>query len=610
MGLVDIIRHISFGEQVAEHESLKLAEYFAQTESWRIFYSGNIDIIYGAKGSGKSAIYTYLLTKKEELLEKNIILASAEKLRGTPAFKILTEIPPTPEKEFISLWKLYFLQLIGEKFQERQIKNCNAMKVVNFLKKSRLLTPRSTLRDKISSASKYIKKLAKIKSFGGELKIDPNTGLPSGIAGTITLDDTFKATDQTFDYCSIHDLYKFAEKALEEENFSIWIVIDRLDVAFDQNERLERNALRALFKAYLDMLGHDKIKIKIFLRDDIWKRITTKRGFREASHITKALTIEWDNKNLLNLLIRRLLKNRLILEYYNVEADEILGDTRKQSEFFYEVFPAQIESGQKKLKTFDWILNRIRDAKKKVAPREMIHFLKELRTNQMEELELGSYKIQAENLFSKSSIIKSLLPVSKAKLDQTLFQEYPQYRDCIMKFEQQKTEHSLSSLQRLWDIGSEKTVELSRNLFEIGFLERKGDIADPTFTVPYLYRLALNMVQGKAYKKIISKKRRKPQIDALMQKMRNSSKHKVFEKVPIKPKIRIESIKNYTKRKDFPFCAEGKVLIMNNQHYKIGFTTDNGRTFLAKELKTGIVKAFHTDTIRKLHGPLGMLPQK
>src|SRR5439155_10065835 len=99
-----------------------------------------------------------------------------------------------------------------------------------------------------------------------------------------------------------------ANTALGKANYKLWILLDRLDVAFADSPDLETNALRALFKTYLDLTGLDNIRLKIFLRSDIWKRIT-KSGFRESSHITRHATITWTDPFLLNLVIRRVLSN-------------------------------------------------------------------------------------------------------------------------------------------------------------------------------------------------------------------------------------------------------------------------------------------------------------
>ncbi len=97
-------------------------------------------------------------------------------------------------------------------------------------------------------------------------------------------------------------------------------MIDRLDVAFDEFAELEKNALRALFKAYRDIRVHEQVEIKIFLRTDIWKRIT-EEGFREATHLSRDIVLDWDKPSLQNLIVRRLLNNDAVIDYYKIEKD-------------------------------------------------------------------------------------------------------------------------------------------------------------------------------------------------------------------------------------------------------------------------------------------------
>jgi hypothetical protein len=73
--------------------------------------------------------------------------------------------------------------------------------------------------------------------------------------------------------------------ALKESGKQIWLLLDRLDVAFPETHELERNALRALFRAYRDLAEHDAIKLKIFLRSDIWSRIKPRFAI-ESRHPT------------------------------------------------------------------------------------------------------------------------------------------------------------------------------------------------------------------------------------------------------------------------------------------------------------------------------------
>src|ERR1700719_2579294 len=83
------------------------------------------------------------------------------------------------------------------------------------------------------------------------------------------------------------------------------------------------------FGVYRDMADLKNISLKIFLRDDIWARITA-TGLREASHITKSITITWDSRSLLNLVIRRALHNESIRAFYNVNAAYVLASAEEQ----------------------------------------------------------------------------------------------------------------------------------------------------------------------------------------------------------------------------------------------------------------------------------------
>ena len=88
-----VLEASDYGSQIAEDEIGKLSHYFVETEQWRKFYSGECDIVFGAKGSGKSALYSLLTAKKEEFrLGKRTIFLQAENPKGAPAFRDLASI--------------------------------------------------------------------------------------------------------------------------------------------------------------------------------------------------------------------------------------------------------------------------------------------------------------------------------------------------------------------------------------------------------------------------------------------------------------------------------------------------------------------------------------
>jgi hypothetical protein len=59
----EVLLATRFGERIAEEEGSELNAYFVETDSWRRIYGGEVDVVYGVKGAGKSAIYS-LQSKK------------------------------------------------------------------------------------------------------------------------------------------------------------------------------------------------------------------------------------------------------------------------------------------------------------------------------------------------------------------------------------------------------------------------------------------------------------------------------------------------------------------------------------------------------------------
>lgn len=113
----DVLAETTFGARIADDEAETLNTYFVETEQWRKVYSGQVDIVYGPKGSGKSALYALLRKNREALSANGILLAAGENVRGTPVFEALVADPPASEEQFRGLWKLYFLSLIGTLFR-------------------------------------------------------------------------------------------------------------------------------------------------------------------------------------------------------------------------------------------------------------------------------------------------------------------------------------------------------------------------------------------------------------------------------------------------------------------------------------------------------------
>jgi len=348
----------------------------------------------------------------------------------------------------------------------------------------------------VRSALDYVRFFSKPAGVAGTVNLDPSTGMPVGLTGKITFREP-NATAQRQGAVSVDTLFSLADEALDREGYAAWILLDRLDVAFAENVDLEANALRALFIVYSDLRSYGRITPKIFLRSDIWERITS-GGFREASHITRAISISWDDNSLMNLVIRRILQSEPLARFYAAESNDVLSDVGQQRALFYRIFPEQVDVGSRRPTTFDWIRTRSQDGTRHSAPREIIHLLSEARNLQLKKTEIGESLPENEQLIAGTTLKGALAEVSQVRLHQTLLAEFPTLRPYILKLRGAKTQQSLETLDLIWKEGKEKTAEIADSLVEVGFFERRGTREDPEFWVPFLYRDSLEMIQGSA----------------------------------------------------------------------------------------------------------------
>jgi hypothetical protein len=261
-----LLQQTTFGARVAEEEGDKLAEYFVETDQWQRVFRGDDDVVRGPKGSGKSAIYSLLLGREGELFDRNIIVVPAENPRGNTAFSGLVEDPPTSEAEFSNLWTLYLLTLVADKLVEFEIHGEAADYVVTTLQEANLLHgegEHKSLAQRLRAVLDYVRP----RSVEGGVKLHELTGMPA-LTGKITFAEP-STDEREAGYVSADELLLDANTALEAESLTVWILLDRLDVAFAESRELEGNALRALFHVYVGMLNLASIGTKIFLRADI-----------------------------------------------------------------------------------------------------------------------------------------------------------------------------------------------------------------------------------------------------------------------------------------------------------------------------------------------------
>lgn len=493
-----ILQNITFGESIAELEALKLQKYFLQTEFWRNIRNGTNDVIFGAKGSGKSAIYTSITNDMNSLFfDDSVLLAIAENPSGNTAFSNLKSDPPTSKTEFTRLWKLYFLVIAVSILDEYKINDECSNKLRTILRDCNLVPAQNRLASFLKVCYDFVKSFTTgAKEVSTTAEFDLNTGLYSGQKFSVVFNEP-SSSDFEQGLLPIEFVYNLLIQSLSKNQVKLWIIIDRLDVAFIDSEELETNALKSLFKVYLDLAQYEALKIKIFLRDDIWDKITSD-NFREASHITKFQRISWNKEMLLNVIIRRLIDNEVIIGTFDLDKLSILSNFSEQEKLFYRFFPKQVDIGAKKPATLDWILSRTKDGKGVNTPREIIQMLNYARLREIQRLENGVNELTEEILISRQALKDSLADVSRQRIEQTLYAEYSSIKEYVELLRNDKAEHNIDTLAAKWSLDTIEVSKIIKKLCDIGFFEEKGVVPNIKYKIPFMYRPYLDIIQGVA----------------------------------------------------------------------------------------------------------------
>jgi hypothetical protein len=501
---IDILEKLNFGSSVAEDETGYLQQYFVNTRFWRQVAEGRYDIVLGAKGSGKSAIYLSLINQSGAFLkDRNIVLVEAANPRGDTVFALLNtatrnnnyENPGKEaliEEDVVDFWKLYFLTIMVSKLRTINFKGKHYQVIESLLENAGLLPKTFSISDAFQNVLYAVRQIFSLQFFQPEVEVNPTTGTFT-VKGKINF-EKYSGKDRKEGYNTTDELLDKIDQDLKAADNTVWLLLDRLDVAFIDDKEIERRALKSLFLVYNSLKRFENIQCKIFLRDDIMLKITYD-GLREASHLEKMTNLLVDERVVFNILIRRLLNNAVLLEHYGVKESDYRDDIEQQRVLFNRIFPEHLPSEGKEVPAFNWIIEYISDGNDAFTPREMIQLMNEAREAQIELLELG-HKLPDGKLFSAEAFQRAIRKVSKAKFERTLLAENPDMTENFLRFRNAQPIITADWLR-------ENLKDINGNLFDyvdtyaikladIGFFKK---IAKDQWKIPYLYQYALRIDQ-------------------------------------------------------------------------------------------------------------------
>lgn len=484
-----VLEETFIGMRVAEDEGDSLYKYFLETELWTKLYDGTIDIVYGPKGSGKSALYTHLFQKQQELLSRRVIAIRAEELRGDPVFRAVSTDPPTTELEFTSLWKLYIITLCMNRLVEHLKGDSDIDYVKKVLHHNGIeINGERSLADSIGATIRFVKRAISNTSLTPELTIDQSTGNPTlGLRLSLSEDSS---SNLASDAITLNALIRRVCASIVRNQWQVWIGLDRLDLVFGENVQLETAALRALFRCYRTFEGFGGIKLKVFLRDDIWSRIT-QQGFREASHITKSEVIQWDELSLVNLLVRRLVTGDSFCSAMGLDPAAVLGSVELQRKAFHSFYPSILVTllSKNSMAASYWIMTRLADGKGVVNPREFIQLAQQSRTRQLSLYRMGDGVGSHESLLHQRAVFDSFPSISKDKFERAILAEYPDLRMYLLALQSQRIDlGTINTFKQIWGLDEIESRSAADRLVDIGVLSVRN--LSVTGSLSRAYRVA------------------------------------------------------------------------------------------------------------------------
>lgn len=483
----ELLPKLKLGSSVAEHDQA-LARYFIETDTFRALVQGERDIIAGDKGTGKTALYRILQERFGSLQEmRDIEVIAAFNPTGNPVFQRLTEDDPLQEGEYVGLWKAYFLALAGNWVLEISegafTEKMDALD--ELLSATGLRSADSGASTVFSQVVNLFRRLAKpVDAAEITIAMTPQ-GLPI-ITPRVEFGNRKGGKPKLVE----HDrALSLLNDVLDEFGYSVWLVLDRLDEAFQGFPQAEVPALRALLRTYLDLQAFDRVRLKLFVRRDLFGRII-EGGFVNLTHVNaRKVEILWDDEDLFDLLCRRIEENEELLQDL-----DLTGKPREK--LFDAVFPDQVDQGEKRPTTWNWMLTRISDGNQIRPPRNLIDLAtKAQEAQQRREAREDREFAEGEPLITGDSLKRGLEALSGERVEDTLLAEAGEDKDVIERFRGGKAEHNAASLAAILAVPEADAFATAKPLIDIGFLEQTGE----TLKVPMLYRDGLNITQGKAF---------------------------------------------------------------------------------------------------------------
>lgn len=447
----NIIESLQFPEVNAADQRQDLSLLFQRTTDFERFLDDTTCLIRGRKGTGKTALY-WLFLKHKSVAQKlahgrldNTVFLSAhgrfqESRPSRDEFQIIHQSLQQDGGSWEAFWRAYLLL------------RCHQENLFKF--------PKGKKGEKFSDLKKIINNLPGKKWQSeftqGLLELSTNSHLRLIIKDVIDvlLNEEAKNCSQ-----------------------KLWFLYDDLDEDFPEAGEIRQQALTGLFQLVqsCDANRLTEIRFKIFLREDIWNRLS----FDNKSHFTgRDIILQWTKIDFLRLALRQAIQSEdfknLVDRVSPVAVESIDQASEDAIDKALEILWGSRRRGGNRAKNGSrWVYERLTDSSGTTFPRSLSILLKGAKEQELTYKGKSSSKLRTDRLLQGNSLEFGLKKASEKRCEE-IKEEYP---DLIKFFDSLKNVSAFLSREQLQTIWQDSAQNLIANFEEfVSFLSEIGII--------------------------------------------------------------------------------------------------------------------------------------
>ncbi|RFP62954.1 MAG: ParA family protein [Limnothrix sp. CACIAM 69d] len=384
-----IIEDLRFSDVDAAQEQTNLSHIFQKTSSFYDFLDDKVCLVTGRKGTGKTALY-FLFLKHFSIAQKltdrlnNITVLSGHGMLSSGRltqneFDFIRGDLSTSQASWLGFWAAYALFRIMSDHNQ----------TLTSLRKDKY----KALKDGFST----VKNL----QFGSEHQ-----------ALLLQWSESRELRPLIFD--ALKDINSHLKKQVQK----IWLLYDNLDQDLAEANNLRSDALIGLLKLVQEFDAKEltNLRIKIFLREDIWERLI----FDNRSHLRgRSIKLEWKRVDLLRFAYRQVIQSEkfkaLVSQVVPIpDPDSATEETLVEA--LKILWGDRIRLGSRGKYLYRWVYDRLSDTSGATYPRSLVVLLTEAKRLELQHK--NDPKLQVDRLFRSRFMADALVEASRARCNE------------------------------------------------------------------------------------------------------------------------------------------------------------------------------------------------